>query len=65
MLVHGAGLREVGEFLGHARVSSTERYTHLQPLDLMAEHERTHPRARDSHRRSVIDSKKNLSGGGP
>lgn len=44
MLRNGAELRQLAEFLGHASVQSTETYTHLEPLDLVAEHERTHPR---------------------
>lgn len=44
MLRNGAELRQVADFLGHAWVSSTEAYTRLQALDLVREHERTHPR---------------------
>ncbi len=46
MLRNGAELRQVADFLGHSRVSSTEVYTRLEALDLVREHERTHPRAR-------------------
>jgi site-specific recombinase XerD len=45
LLEGGADLLEIREFLGHAHVASTQLYTHLVPLDLMAEHRRTHPRA--------------------
>lgn len=44
MLRNGAELRQVADFLGHAWVSSTEVYTRLEALDLVREHERTHPR---------------------
>ena len=40
----GANVRMVAELLGHARVSTTERYTLLAATDLRAEHARTHPR---------------------
>ncbi len=44
MLRNGAELRQVADLLGHAWVSSTEVYTRLEALDLVREHERTHPR---------------------
>lgn len=46
MLRNGAELPHVAEFLGHAQLSTTEVYTKLDPIDLVREHERTHPRAR-------------------
>ena len=40
----GADVRTVAELLGHARVSTTTRYTLLAATDLRREHARTHPR---------------------
>lgn len=42
----GAGVRVVQRLLGHARINSTERYTHLDLADLRAVLRRTHPRER-------------------
>ncbi|MCE7874498.1 site-specific tyrosine recombinase XerD [bacterium CPR1] len=50
LLEGGADLLEIREFLGHADIRSTQIYTHLVPLDLMAEHRRTHPRAEGGER---------------
>lgn len=42
----GANVRVVQRLLGHARIHSTERYTHLNLDDLRAVLRRTHPRER-------------------
>jgi integrase/recombinase XerD len=44
MLARGAGLRHLQELLGHATVSTTQRYTRLDISDLKAVHRRFHPR---------------------
>jgi integrase/recombinase XerC len=45
MLDSGAGLREVGEMLGHASLASTQVYTHVTIERLKEVYERAHPRA--------------------
>ncbi len=46
LLAGGADVRHIQALLGHEALTSTEHYLHLQPLELFAEHARTHPRAR-------------------
>lgn len=45
MLDGGAGLREVGEMLGHASLSSTQVYTHVTIERLKEAYAKAHPRA--------------------
>ncbi len=44
LLVGGGDLRSVQEFLGHADLRTTERYTHLEVEQLQAYHRLHHPR---------------------
>jgi len=45
MLAHGADIRIVQELLGHASITTTQRYTKLSAEHLRASYERAHPRA--------------------
>mgnify|MGYP003616824304 FL=1 len=46
LLLNGASLIAVSKLLGHRNLHSTDRYNHLQQLDLAAEIRRCHPRGR-------------------
>ena len=49
LLQQGADIRYIQKLLGHKRLSTTQSYTKVMPVDIKETHKKTHPNTRDQH----------------
>lgn len=57
LLQSGADLRTIQELLGHENLSTTQKYTHLDIVDLIEVYEKSHPLASNKHQETLDENR--------